>query len=296
MSKPKTIKETYSDALYWAMSPKSKDFNYHLTRVNESILRKLIHYDKKGSKITYSNELIARHTYLDVSQIKKGIPSLNKIGFIKTITFQVNEGGKITSRRIINIDWEFITEVLASIPKVDSTKETEELLACVANDTDIAIEAEPINNIEQESKEVSVEIIQPFQSDSTDFNINEFLTPVKVAFAKKLGYSEDELMFLNREEIDKFFFNDGIMKIKTVEKNKEDWWENIYGITLRYMGAGSILSLAINDSDYKLRESFRLSWTDFNKYLDGRSIEFGALTQDNFYTLKQYEKKALQLN
>lgn len=124
MSKPKTIKQIFADALYWAMSPKSKGKPYHITRTEESVVRKLIHYDNKNPKITFSNRLIGDHTYLEESTVEKVIPSINKKGYITTITFQVNDGtGKITSRRIININWDFISSVLNDVPKTPSTEE-----------------------------------------------------------------------------------------------------------------------------------------------------------------------------
>jgi hypothetical protein len=128
MSKQKNIKQIYADALFWAMSPKSKDKPYHITRTQESILRKLIHYDFKNPKITYSNELIGQHTFIESSTIEKVIPALTKMQYIKTITFQINDGsGKITSRRTININWGFIQEVLAEVPilNVEETNKNE---------------------------------------------------------------------------------------------------------------------------------------------------------------------------
>lgn len=130
MSKQNSIKNTYADALYWAMSPKSKDKPYHLTRTEESVFRKLTRYDKKNPKITYSNELIAEHTFLDITTIEKAIPSLNKKQWIKTINFQINDGsGKITSRRIININWEFVAQVLSEVPQMNRAMLEEELNA-----------------------------------------------------------------------------------------------------------------------------------------------------------------------
>lgn len=136
MSKQKNIKQIYADALFWAMSPKSKDKPYHITRTQESILRKLIHYDFKNPKITYSNELIGQHTFIESSTIEKVIPALTKMQYIKTITFQINNGsGKITSRRTININWGFIQEVLAEVP--------------------VITEEEPAEAVENDSKEVN---------------------------------------------------------------------------------------------------------------------------------------------
>lgn len=127
MSNSKNIKQIYADALYWAMSPQSKDKPYHITRTEESVLRKLIHYDRSDARISYSNELIAQHTFLDVTTIEKAIPALNKKGYITTITFQINDGtGRITSRRLININWELIQAILNDVPSSSADIESVE--------------------------------------------------------------------------------------------------------------------------------------------------------------------------
>jgi hypothetical protein len=127
MRKQKNIQQIYSDALYWAMSPKTKDKPYHLTRTLESVLRKLIHYNSSNPRISYSNEIIAQHTFLDTSTLEKAIPALNKKRYIKTVTFQINDGnGKITSRRLININWEFIESVLAEVPIPPTSEDNNE--------------------------------------------------------------------------------------------------------------------------------------------------------------------------
>ena len=120
------IKKNYSDALYWATSPLSKKKSYHLTRVHESVLRKLIHYDKKNPKIGFSSEWIAKHTFLDITQIEKSIPHLNKKGFIRCTTFSTK--GKnldVVKKRIINIEWDFIEEILSEVPKLQKTENLE---------------------------------------------------------------------------------------------------------------------------------------------------------------------------
>lgn len=125
-SEKENIKNIYSDALYWATSPLSKKKPYHLTRVHESVLRKLIHYDKKNPKIDFSSEWIAKHTFLDVTQIEKSVPLLNKKGFIKCIHFSIKgKGGELVKRRIINIEWEFIKEILSEVPKLQKIENLE---------------------------------------------------------------------------------------------------------------------------------------------------------------------------
>lgn len=123
-----TIQQTYHDALYWATSPKTRGEDYHLTRVIESILRKIIHYDGSMDYITFSNDVIANHVFLSAEQIKKGIPQLEKIGYINCTGYTSrDENGKIKSRRTIYLNWDFIEEVLSKSPKkVPSNSEKNE--------------------------------------------------------------------------------------------------------------------------------------------------------------------------
>ncbi len=122
--KEKSIKNIYHDALYWAISPKSKGQAYHLTRTQESVLRKLIHYDSTNPVIPYSNETIGKHIYLEEASIEKIIPTLRKKGYIKTINYNVNsKSGGVIERRKINIEWAFIAEILATIPSIENNKE-----------------------------------------------------------------------------------------------------------------------------------------------------------------------------
>lgn len=143
MTKQKNIKQTYADALFWAMSPKSKGQPYHITRTQESILRKLIHYDASNPKITYSNELIGQHTFIESSTIEKVIPALTNKQYIKTITYQINDGsGKITSRRTININWDFIHGVLAEVPVV-TIQEPKEDIEPINTEANVAKSSQP---------------------------------------------------------------------------------------------------------------------------------------------------------
>ena len=132
----KTIKQTYSDAMYWATSNQSKTNDYHLTRTEEAILRKLIHYSTRNEKITYSNRLVAKHTFIDETQVEKAIPRLTKIGYLKTISFTINDGGKIVKRRTINVNWEFLERISNEIPQLDSIENEDEFDAII-NDSQI---------------------------------------------------------------------------------------------------------------------------------------------------------------
>jgi len=292
----KEIKKIYSDALYWSISPMSRDKKYHLTRLNESILRKLIHYDNSNIKITYSNEWISKHVFLDITQIEKAIPHLEKKGFINCITFsKKNKNGEMIKRRIININWDFIKEVLSEVPEVKFIEKETRADAEIPNESDGEIQSPQEDDTKQETIEIEAET----PSTNVDFNVHEYLTNRKVEFAKNelsVDNNFDILFTMNKEELDKYFYqNANVWYIKTIANNKEDLWENIHGVNLRYIGAGSRLNLFTIDKNDKETDSFQLSWSDFENYLESNNIKFGDVTLDNYETLRQFEKKPLNL-
>lgn len=292
----KTIKTTYSDALYWSMSPMSRDKKYHLTRLNESILRKLIHYDNSNIKITYSNEWISKHVFLDITQIEKSIPHLEKKGFINCITYsKKNKNGELIKRRIININWDFIKEVLSEVPKLEFLEKETDVAEQISNESDAIIEGPQEDN----PKKVAVEIKAKTPSTKVDFNVQEYLTKRKLEFLKKEfsdKFDYDILLTISKEKLDKYFyFKENIWEIKTLEADREDLWENIHGVNLKYIGAGSRLNLFIIDKNDKETDSFQLNWSDLDNYLESKNIKFGDVTLDNFETLRQFEKKPLNI-
>lgn len=119
------IKKIYNDALYWASSNQSKGKDYHLTRTQEAILRKLIHYSTKDSKITYSNDLISEHTFIDSEVIRKEIPKIVKKGFLSSASITVSDNGEIYKRRTLFVKWDFIQQVLNDIQSVKESKSLE---------------------------------------------------------------------------------------------------------------------------------------------------------------------------
>jgi hypothetical protein len=291
-----TIQTTYSDALYWSMSPMSKDKKYHLTRLNESILRKLIHYDKKDKRITYSNEWISKHVFLDITQIEKAIPLIEKKGFIKCITFSTrNEKGMMIKRRIININWDFIKEILIEVPKLKFIEKENYGAEEISNEVDEEIEVAHYDIVEK----VAIEIETEITSTNSDFDLLEYLTKRKMEFAENElsgGYNFEILFTMNKEEIEKYFYqNENVWYIKTIANNNEDLWENIHGVNLRYTGIGSRLNLFTIDKNDKETDSFQLNWGDFNNYLDSKRIKFGDITLDDYETLKQFEKNPLNI-
>jgi hypothetical protein len=297
----KDIKKIYSDALYWAMAPKSKGKPYHLGRVDESILRKLIHYDKTNSQIKYSSEWIAKHTFLDITQIEKTIPRLEKKRYIKTITHGLkDDSGNKIKRRTIYINWKFIESVLNEVPKIEFTEHTDKILEQSIQSVDMM----PTTDIVESSDETTTSTIEMDSNNSENldadlpFDAKKYLTPRKLSFVQNFSKVEielEDLYFLDKQTLDDFFYTEGVWEIKTIEEDKEDLWENIHGINLYYSGSGTRLTLSILDNADKKIESYQLNTTDFKNYLKTKKIKFKDLTYDNFETLRQFEKEPLNL-
>jgi hypothetical protein len=125
----KSIKQTYSDVLFWVTSPMSKGKRYHITYAQESVLRKLIHYTDKGVKrfINYSNESISSHIYMSEEHLKKILPKLNKVGFISISNKKHYKDGEFKTSRSIEINWSFIEGIAPDLPKVKPNKEIVEV-------------------------------------------------------------------------------------------------------------------------------------------------------------------------
>jgi hypothetical protein len=294
--KKNEIQTIYSDALFWSISPMSKEKKYHISRLNESVLRKLIHYDKRNTKISYSSELIAKHTFLNVSQIEKTIPYLEKKGFIKCIHFTVkNKNGEKIKRRIININWSFIEGVLLDVPDLGNIEKENDFPEQLKTEVDDIKKESQGESIKNEFIEIPMETIL----SNIDFNVNDYLTKRKLKFAERF-YNEDfklEILYtLDKKTLDDFFyFNDKIWKLKTIEEDNEDHWENINGVNLYYSGFGTQLKLYKLNKNDVVTDSFRINWNDLDKYMLSNGITFGDVTLDNYDNLKQFEKKSLKM-
>lgn len=142
MAKNISLKNKYNDVLYWATSKQAKGKDYQITRTEEAVLRKLIHYDKSNPKITYSNSIIAEHTFMGEESVKKAIPKLAKKRYISTATYKITDDGAIKTRRTIFVKWDFIETVLGDIPEVGIEQEEIEVLPILEEEVELDLNSE----------------------------------------------------------------------------------------------------------------------------------------------------------
>lgn len=186
-------------------------------------------------------------------------------------------------------------EVLSEVPKLEFIEKETDSADQVSNESDEIIKVSQGDSQNGNNQEIVVEN----SSTNLDFDVNEYLTKRKLEYAKKLikDDSKVELLFtLDKTKLDEFFYDyENIWEIKTLEKDKEDLWENIQGVNLFYVGLGSRLKLFTTDKHDVITDSFQLNWNDFNQYLESKKIKFGDVTLDNYETLKQFAKEPLKL-
>jgi hypothetical protein len=304
------IGKCYSDALYWAMSNQSKGKDYHITRVQEAVLRKLIHYyftNKKKSStnrnITYSNSIIAEHTYMGEETIKKAIPVLTKKGYISTDLHKINIKGEFKYRRTILIQWDEIESILKDIPDLEKQQVGQTLNSSGQED----IVEDLIEEIQSEKVVIDIEYSQKTEGSevqkeqievhsTTEVNSNEIpieskknihkipkviITDEKfnwvVKTAENTELTKEYLESLNQESLVKLFYDeDGIWKIDDLNL------ENKYLIKRWYQG-GSMCTLYNLNRD---KDSIRVNIDDLMYYLEQLSMGFGDMAPDLYNTFK----------
>ena len=189
------ITKRYSDISYWITSSITKEVvktNYHLTRVEEAVLRKLIHYHNRYTHINFKNETISKHTFISVSHLKKIIPTLNKIGYISISIRNYYENGEHKKSRTISIILEFLEEIERDLLKYQAELKVDVVDVCVDNSANTIIE----NTVKKYSPEDEINLydVLPkigFTTDETIFII-DYLG----------GESEPEFKILARALVD----------------------------------------------------------------------------------------------
>lgn len=172
------IKNIYNDALYWATSPQSKDKGYHISRVHDSVLRKLIHYCKNKERVFFTNDVIAKHTYLGEEQVKKSIPLLEKKGFIKCLHISTrDENNNIIKRRGISINWPTFEKIMDELPH-----KAEQNTVDMIPESSQELEAENENNFE------AANVV--FSGNSNSDDVVDFMQSIE----PEKGYREDDIV------------------------------------------------------------------------------------------------------
>ncbi|SEB07339.1 hypothetical protein SAMN05443667_1225 [Flavobacterium gillisiae] len=279
------IQKKFNDALYWATSTLSKDKEYHITRTLDAVLRKLIHYSNTNEKITYSNSIIAEHTFMGEETIKKAIPELRKKNYVSIANTRIFDEGKVTTRRTINIKWDKIESILGEVPKSktenkevqdDITAEiilTSDLPEVVKTVEPSAIPIEPIVKSIDVDDEVTV-------IRESEFKENKQVIPRVVITDEKLKWAKskykdpsltkDSFESFDDKDLSLVFYGvDGIMKIDDAN------YENKHLIKLYHQG-GSYCKLSNLN---KKNTSIRVNYNDLMHLLKQRNLEFGDFNE-----------------
>ena len=267
-----SIKNTHADALYWATSKQSKNKSYHITRTQEAVLRKLIHYSKKNASITYSNSVISQHTFIGEETLRKNIPILAKKGYISTACMKISDGGQIRTRRTILIKWNFLEKVLADIPMIENdsndvnTKNDEQVIQIEKPDEQKT--EEPISK-----SDVKKDIALP-RVEITDEKLDWLKSKLKNPLLSK-----EDFNLLNLDELYKLFYGDeGIWHIN------KDSMENHHGIKLTHKG-GSIGTLYNNKTDF---DRISVNVGDLFYLMNQIGITFKDFTPEMYKTIKNF--------
>jgi len=294
--KKTNIKKQYSDALYWASSNKTKDFEYHIGRVIEAVLRKLIHYSKKNDKITYSNKIIAEHTFMGEETIRKAIQRLDKIGYLSNVSTRLSNKGEFKTRRTMYIQWDFISDVLSQVPKPEVSKEIakeaaedipiKESTPVETNTDETAILATDLNHKDEVAITTSTadaKQLTTYSSNSTSTIPDIVITDEKLKCLKKISnnpeLSIEEVESWGQDSLKNLFYGDnGIWTIN------DSSLENHYLIKYTHRG-GSNFNLYNKN---KINEQLELNIDDFNYYMEVRGIEFKDFRAKDYSTIKSY--------
>lgn len=272
------IKQIYHDALYWATSPKSKDKDYHLTRTQEAILRKLIHYTKKNEKITYSNELIGEHTFINPEVIRKEIPKLAKKKYISSASTTVLDGEEVFKRRTIYINWETITNVLNDIPQKETESLPTEPRPQSENNEAENKNQSPPNPIAKEPELKKVEESEP---DIIEFE----LTDEKANWLLDLVKNEDpNVTIADIEKFDEVALQHAIYGDNGLWEINQDTIENKYQWRIYSPGGSQCRVYHPTEENYSVRVNIH----DLEAYLESKGLSFKDFNQSIYNEISHY--------
>ena len=199
-----SIKSKYHDVLFWATSPLSKGTKYHLTQREETILRKLIHYDSSNKYISYPNSIISMHTYVSEVHLLKIIPSLFRKEYINVSLNKITRDGQFITYRTIRINWNTIEQAFNNLPIQQTTESVPEDVELEASN----VTSEPSPEATELENELIIEQSEPEQSpEDTDdeqlvslstleksFDIDDIVNVYTVL--PVVGFSIDDIMYI----------------------------------------------------------------------------------------------------
>lgn len=228
------IKNIYNDALYWATSPQSKDKGYHISRVHDSVLRKLIHYCKNKERVFFTNDIIASHIYLGEEQVKKSIPLLEKKGFIKCLHISTrDENNNIIKRRGISINWPTFEKIMDELPakKAKLDEEIDDVIQVempIQNSSENLIESEINDSLEYDL--TGIIEVDDTESDATEIELNDEVAVEVVKYRVSDKISIMKFIF----ELD---FDDGLLADLMIQIREENDGEDLIqlGLMLKYI-------------------------------------------------------------
>ena len=287
------IQKHYHDALYWASSNQTEKLGYHLTRTEEAILRKLIHYSTKNPKISYSNKVISQHTFIGEESLRKYIPKIAKKGFISTDNHKIFDG-EFKERRTIYIKWDFIEKILSKVPKPEQHPKDEDKLS---NDEPVIDSMELVDEMEAISiPEANQEVIEPSSTSTLDKKHLDFKSTTSIYPIPDVIITDEKLNFLKslvknpdlaKEEVESW----GQTQLKNLFYGNKGTWlindtsmENQYLIKYVHHGGSRFHLYNKNQSN----DSIEISVDDFGYTLEQRGIDFGQVTPELYANIKSY--------
>jgi hypothetical protein len=299
------IKKCYNDVLYWATSNQSKDKDYHITKVQEAVLRKLIHYsisNSKGNlnfkgKISYSNRIIAEHTFIGEESIRKAIPILNKKGYISTANLKISLEVNMITRRTIYIQWDKLELILSEVPIPEKPKEeppsievgkekTEEIPVVIEQEDEIIFgsnkeisTAPPIPTMSEGNNNEDKKAESITSNKRTQTVPKVIITNEKLKWVEKMAkrpVTKEELESLQQKELVDLFYGNGYWEINECNS------ENKYLIKMYHPG-GSLCTLFNQNRE---KDFTRLNIDDLYYYLNSMDLEFGDITEELYKMIK----------
>lgn len=295
-----------------------------MSQAEKVMLCYIISYVVNGQVFDLDNKYIAKVLGDSIQSVTDYITRLESMGLIQTeYKRTLTESGYFGTKRYITVvnlnGWTLKDSLTPNVPLIPKkNKKKTQPVAETVTSTEKS-EKKNIQHTDNQIPEVEVQVAEPTKeipfevsanaavipdnsiqqkTNVTDFDVNTYLTPVKLEWIKQFekgGETFEMLKDLDRKTLDDLFYgNDGVMCIKSGAKGGIEILQNIHQINYRYVG-GSRITLYIDGKDGKAIDSFQIEDEDYNQYLNKNGIGFGGIAHDDFTKLKQYQKQSLKM-